>query len=259
MLFNVSMPTNPEIHRENLQLLVDEFKGVGKLAETLGKSDSQVSQWLNASLNSGTGKPRGMRPDTARFIEEKCKKKRGWMDVQHSAAPTQPSDLNSQNQHGFEEDRRRSEIDRRASTEMEVVIPQYNNTGGGMGGGVLLRDQPGEIQGWRVTPEWLQKNVPNNTGVKNLCIVTGFGPSMRPLFNPGDPLLMDRGVTKAEEDAVYFFRVGDEGFIKHLQRVPGVGLVAISENKIYRDWTITNDMDFEVFGKVIKVWQGNEV
>jgi hypothetical protein len=139
-----------------------------------------------------------------------------------------------------------------------VEILQYKNVGGSMGSGLILRDQPGEIQSWRVTPEWVQKNVPHNTGIHNLAIVTGFGPSMRPLFNPGDPLLVDRGITKADRDAIYFFRVGDEGFIKHLQRVPGTGLVAISENKIYRDWTITPDMDFEVFGLVLKVWKGED-
>lgn len=146
-----------------------------------------------------------------------------------------------------------------AATPSDAVeLKQYREVGGSMGTGLVLRDQPGEIQSWRVTPEWVQKNVPHHTGIKNLCIVTGFGPSMRPLFNPGDPLLVDRGVVKADRDAIYFFRVGDEGFIKHLQRVPGQGLVAISENKIYRDWVITQDMDFEVFGLVLKVWKGED-
>ncbi len=139
-----------------------------------------------------------------------------------------------------------------------IEIPQYKDRGGSMGQGLILRDQPGEIQSWRVTPEWVQKNLPHNTGIQNLCIVTGFGPSMRPLFNPGDPLLIDRGINKADRDAIYFFRVGDEGFIKHLQRVPGVGLMAISENNIYKDWVITQDMDFEVFGLVLKVWKGED-
>lgn len=146
-------------------------------------------------------------------------------------------------------------VERKHSNEFE--IPQYD-TGGSMGRGIILKDQPGIISGWNVTQEWLNKNVPDHTGIGNLAIVTGFGPSMRPLFNPGDPLLVDRGVTTAKRDAIYFFRVGDEGFIKHLQRVPGIGLVAISENKIYRDWTITEDMDFEVLALVIKVWCGTD-
>jgi hypothetical protein len=140
----------------------------------------------------------------------------------------------------------------------EIDIPQYDGIGGSMGMGVLLRDQPGEIHGWRVTLEWVNKNVKNHSGTANLRIVTGFGDSMRPLFNPGDPLLVDAGVRSVDFDSIYFFRIGDEGFIKRLQRVPGQGLLAISENKSYRDWVITPDMDFEVFARVIKVWCGSD-
>src|SRR5690606_25402716 len=75
-------------------------------------------------------------------------------------------------------------------TPDEVLIQQYE-TGGAMGHGLELRDQPGIIQSWRVSPEWLENNVRAHSGAKNLCIVTGFGDSMQPLFNPGDPLLVD--------------------------------------------------------------------
>lgn len=127
-----------------------------------------------------------------------------------------------------------------------------------MGGGLILRDQPGLIHSWSVNSEWMQKNVRNASATKNLCIVTGFGDSMRPLYNPGDPLLVDRGVNSVEFETVYFFRVGDEGFIKRLQRIPGQGIRVISDNKIYEAWTITKDMDFEVFGRVLKIWRGEE-
>jgi phage repressor protein C with HTH and peptisase S24 domain len=139
----------------------------------------------------------------------------------------------------------------------DVLIPQFE-TGGKMGDGLVLRDQPGLIHSWNVSPEWVRLNVRHHTGAKNLCIVTGFGDSMRPMFNPGDPLLVDRGVTTMEGDAVYFFGVEGEGFIKRLQRVPGQGIVAISENKAYRDWIITRDMNLAIFGRVVKVWRGEE-
>lgn len=74
----------------------------------------------------------------------------------------------------------------------------------------------------------------------------------------GDPLLPNGwGVKTIEFDAIYFFRVENEGFIKRLQRVPGQGLLALSENKSYRDWVIRPDMDFEVFGRVLKLWRGD--
>lgn len=139
----------------------------------------------------------------------------------------------------------------------ELVIPQFE-TGGAMGSGLILRDQPGVIKGWSVNQEWLNKNIKNHTGAANLCIVTGFGDSMKGMYNSGDPLVVDTGVKSVDYDAVYFFRVGEEGFIKRLQRIPGEGLVAISENKAYRDWTIKPDMDFEVFGRVLKAWKGED-
>lgn len=139
----------------------------------------------------------------------------------------------------------------------DVPIPQFE-TGGKMGDGLELRDQPGMIKSWRVDLEWLHKNVRGATAAGNLCIVTGFGDSMRPMFNPGDPLLVDRGVTTADYDAVYFFRVDGEGFIKRLQRIPGKGLVALSENPAYQAWVVEPTMDFEVFGRVLKVWRSED-
>lgn len=140
----------------------------------------------------------------------------------------------------------------------QVDIKQYDEVAGAMGNGLFLRDQPGQITSWRVTNEWVQKNVPANTGKHNLCIVTGFGDSMRGMFNSGDPLIVDAGVRELKFDGVYFFRVGDEGFIKRLQRIPGDGIRVISKNPDYESWTITHDMDFEIFGRVLKVWKSEE-
>lgn len=137
----------------------------------------------------------------------------------------------------------------------EVSIPQFDT--GGMGGhGLVLQDQPGVIENWQVSREWAKANIPSCTSYKNLCLVTGFGDSMPDAFNPGDPVIVDTGIRSCTHDGIYFFRVGDEGFIKILQRIPGVGLMAISQNKNYRDWLIQDDMGFEVFGKVLKAWKG---
>ena len=101
-------------------------------------------------------------------------------------------------------------------------------------------------------------NVKHHTSNSNLCIVTGFGDSMLGMYNPGDPLLVDKGVTSCDFDGVYFFSVGDEGFIKRLQRIPGQGILVISQNISYRDWTIKPEMDFQVLAKVLKVWESKQ-
>lgn len=148
----------------------------------------------------------------------------------------------------------------RSSAQDHHFIPQYR-AGGSMGHGLTLPDQPGVIQNWSVSREWMQKNVRNITGVQNLCIVTGFGPSMQPMYNPGDPLLVDTGVSSVIADGIYFFRVGNEGFIKQLQKIPtaaGIKYVAKSKNPDYDNFDITPDMDFEVLGRVVRVWCGTD-
>lgn len=142
----------------------------------------------------------------------------------------------------------------------DVVIRQFE-TGGSMGRGIVLAEQPGVIKEWRVSDRWAQENVHRITATKNLAIVTGFGPSMQPLFNPGDPLLVDCGINRADIDGIYFFRVGEEGFVKQIQRIPTAGgliLRAKSYNTLYDPFDIVTGMDFQVFGRVVKVWEGKE-
>lgn len=71
------------IRRENLAALRDEYGTVAALAKALDREDSQISQWLNASTNYGTGKPRAMRSSSARWIEGALGKPHGWLDQDH--------------------------------------------------------------------------------------------------------------------------------------------------------------------------------
>lgn len=142
----------------------------------------------------------------------------------------------------------------------EIIIHQYE-TGGSMGNGLILQDPHGTIKSWNVDTDWIKSNVRSHTGTQNLCIVTGFGDSMLGMFNPGDPLLVDRGVTTCNHDGVYFFRVGNEGYIKRLQRVPtdgGLLIRALSNNISYEAFNITEKMDFQVLGKVLTVWKSEQ-
>ena len=222
-----------EIRIDNARSLAKTLGSNSAFGQRLGMDNSQVSQLIGKNPKKNIG------DSIARRIEEAFGKARGWMDVGHGTT----LEISTYEKNDESED---------------VAILQYHETGGAMGTGVILRDQPGEIHSWHVSPEWIAKNVRSHTGAANLCIVTGFGDSMQPLYNPGDPLLVDRGVTSAEHDGIYFFRIGNEGFIKRLQRIPGIGLMAISDNKLYEKWVITQDMDFEVFAKIVKVWCGSD-
>jgi len=218
--------------RARLAEIIRELGSATLLASEIGTPKSHISAMLSGK--------RGVGDDLAGKIERRYLKPEGWFDsvAGELTSPTMA-------------------ISYAKNTTGELVIPQFD-TGGSMGRGLLLRDQPGLIQAWSVNQEWVNKNVKSHTGVANLCIVTGFGDSMKGMYNPGDPLLVDSGVKSVDYDAVYFFRVADEGFIKRLQRIPGEGLRVLSENAKYESWTIKPDMDFEVFGRVLKAWQGED-
>lgn len=241
----------------------------GRVAQRLEELEAGQA-WLQANLRCAPAvitnwKSRGVPRSRAAEVASVLRVTTDWLlETPGAIKESSPQRIylpSSEQEEGISAQEKRSVYRRSEDISLHqggIEIPQFYGVGGSMGVGLLLRDQPGEIHGWRVTPEWISKNVKNHTGAGNLRIVTGFGDSMRPLYNPGDPLLVDAGVKAVEFDSIYFFRIGDEGFIKRLQRVPGQGLVAISENKSYRDWVITPDMDFEVFARVIKVWCGSD-
>jgi transcriptional regulator with XRE-family HTH domain len=222
--------------RLNLVMETAKIKNKARLADAAGVSPSSVTKWFKGDTKTLDIEPatRLAAVSGLNALWISCNKGAQWSPDGVTIANTESH---------IEDD--------------ALTIPQYE-TRGSMGRGLILRDQPGLIHSWKVNPEWVQKNVRSASSTGNLCIVTGFGDSMRPLYNPGDPLLVDRGVATVEFDAIYFFRVGEEGFIKRLQRIPGLGLMALSENKSYRDWTITEDMDFQLFGRVLKIWKGED-
>jgi len=219
------------------------------LAEAAGCSKKYLDQIVQGFQSGNDRNPRKLGDSVSAKIAEALRKEPYWMDQPHPELwDEEGRTLEKGGELGH------SILDKKTGL---VTISRYD-TGGSMGAGTVLRDQPGVIERLDVSHEWLEKNVRGHTTAKNLCVVTGFGDSMRPMFNPGDPLIVDAGVKTVEFDAVYFFRVGDEGFIKRLQRVPGTGLLAISENQAYRDWLIKPEMDFEVFGRVLKVWRSED-
>ena len=70
-----------QIRRENLKTLWDIYGPT--LYKKLGMSPSQFYNLRDGALDSKTGKKRGMRPSTARRIEEATNRSHGWLDVIH--------------------------------------------------------------------------------------------------------------------------------------------------------------------------------
>lgn len=87
------MPTIDQVYRDNLKLLIKESGTSDAFAERIAKSPSQVSQWVNASRDSKTKKPRTLSREMARHIEVKCGKQLGWMDRPHNLDGTDVAEV----------------------------------------------------------------------------------------------------------------------------------------------------------------------
>ena len=229
------------IRRENLRALVDRY-GLTSAAKRFKRSATQINDMLAERKSFGEKVARSMEKEWDATLPS------GWLDKENSAQDG--GDMGNSNV-----------VQLRQKPAPEVLIDQFD-VHGSMGHGLELRDQPGIIQSWRVNPEWLERNVRAHSSTKNLCIVTGFGDSMQPLFNPGDPLLVDTGVTTVDFDSIYFFRIDNDGYVKRLQRIPtedGLVIRAVSENRAaYEPFDITAKMDFQVLGRVLKVWRSQD-
>lgn len=79
-----------QTRRERLAQLIKDAGSQAALSEIIGKAPAQISQWVNASVNSKTGKPRMMSNDVAREIEKKTSKPAGWMDQLGGDSSTGP-------------------------------------------------------------------------------------------------------------------------------------------------------------------------
>lgn len=76
------------------------------------------------------------------------------------------------------------------------------------------------------------------------------GISMMPLIHPGALLVVDRMVETKDDDIVVA-RINDELCVKKL-RIEKTGQIwLLSENEIYDPIPITEEMDFEVWGRVM--------
>ncbi|WP_333906110.1 S24 family peptidase [Delftia acidovorans] len=252
------MESRSERRKRKLQLLCDATPGgIKAVADAAQLNYQSLQQILAGTLLppklDGSRTPKSLGDKAAATLEDELGLGKGWFD---NDGPL-PAHL------GGEEMEEHSSIEGAFAgkkNNTDLVIREYD-TGGSMGRGLMLADQPGVIKEWRVSERWAQENVHRVTSLKNLAIVTGFGPSMQPLFNPGDPLLVDRGITRADVDGIYFFRIADEGFVKQLQRIPtedGLIFRAKSFNPSYDPFDITRKMDFEVFARVVKVWKSED-
>lgn len=138
-------------------------------------------------------------------------------------------------------------------------LPKFN-VSGSSGAGRFPPEYEEVIDQITVAGEWIRKNL-SVTRVQNLAVLTAYGDSMEGTFNGGDPLLIDRGVVDVKTDAVYVLRLGEELFVKRVQRQLDGSLRIISDNKRYDAQIVQNGdrRNVQVLGRVIYCWNGKKL
>lgn len=241
------MKTSNEIRRENLALLVTAAGGVTAFAALIGKSQSQVSQWLNASPDFKTGKPRQVSDPSARQIETACRLSRGWMDQPHEGEEVT---LGTVQTHTSSVPNITPTVGMKITSIPAIAIPP---PGSRVEVWETLADLPNagayvQVPHYDVEVsagdgcQWVDH--PNNDPLvfrarwfkakgckpQDCRAIYVRGDSMAPTLNDGDTVLIDVSRTQVRDDGIYALVYGGDLYIKRLFRIPGGGLELRSDN-----------------------------
>lgn len=239
--------------REKLALLIKEAGSQAALSEATGKAPAQISQWLNASLNSRTGKPRAMSNAIARELELALGKPSGWMD--------QPSGDSG------------NEVEvRPAAAHSYPAVPFWHApdairvpvlaNGGSMGPGDALLDGDVIVGDLAISPHWVNQYIkPQNP--TELRFIHAHGDSMSPTFSDGDVLLVDTGGSARDpssREGIYVLQVNDRNYIKRVTPLFSGGWQVTSDNPGSKTVEVLNgDHQVQVLGRVVWAWRGQKL
>jgi hypothetical protein len=237
MLCNAGMTTIDEIRTANLKHLVDGWGGTTKFAERIGKSASQVSQWLNRSLNSVTQRPRVISTTSCREIELVLGLRKGWMDQSNSETSLyeEPNLSSMANAH-------RSYIVS-MGLAAEEFLPIRLVVFQALPGARAYKTEPedGAEQALSVSSVWL--DIKRFT-LEALLATKVRGESMEPSLYDGDKIVINTADTTPADGAIFLLIYEDEVVIKRLIRDAG-------------HWWLTSDnADQRRFHR--KVWSEDE-
>lgn len=199
------MKTIEETYRERLLMLSKEYGGQTELSKRIDKSPAQISQWINGSADSKTGKARSMKSDTAREIEVSLNLPRGWFD--------QPIDsIFNKQLKGFIQF---------TPIDVETVASNgFNND-----------NYSESVQLIEVSENWARENISNN--LNSISIITAITDSMKPTFDKGDLLFVDEKVNYYASEGIYVIASSWGLKVKRLELSMNGELKVISDNKNY--------------------------
>jgi phage repressor protein C with HTH and peptisase S24 domain len=141
-----------------------------------------------------------------------------------------------------------------------IAVPMFE-VSASMGLGNPFPDNDTVVGNLQLTDSWVRQNLPNLSSPKNLSVISAYGDSMTPTFNPGDILLADRGVNEIRIDAVYVFALNHELYIKRIQRRMDGSIVIKSDNPLFDPYILQagDKHDMRVLGRILWAWMGKKL
>lgn len=127
-----------------------------------------------------------------------------------------------------------------------IQIPVLNHISASAGGGAL-NELPEDIEHRGFTKEILHESFGIAGNYQDVFIIHSFGNSMHPTIPQNTLLLVQKGIP--QEGQICVARIGAEMFVKRIAKYPKIEL--LSDNDKYKPIPITEDMDFEIIGRVM--------
>ncbi len=131
-----------------------------------------------------------------------------------------------------------------------VDVPRLALGASAGAGTIAMEEQP--IGAFRFSTQWIRQQ---GLDPAQLSAIAVTGDSMQPTLRDGDEILVDR-TRRALRDGVYVVRVGDALLVKRLDPGQPGQIVLISDNQVYRPFTLEPD-ELDVIGRV--VWKSGRL
>lgn len=135
-----------------------------------------------------------------------------------------------------------------------VFVPRYNIAAAAGNGAPVYAEEPLFCLAFR--RYWIENYVTKQP--EKLSVITVKGDSMEGVLNHGDSILINHAETDPR-DGLYVLRIGNDLFVKRVQRIPGKLLIT-SANPSYAPFEIDlshTDDDIAVIGRV--EWYGRSI
>jgi phage repressor protein C with HTH and peptisase S24 domain len=130
--------------------------------------------------------------------------------------------------------------------ETYVEVPEFNIRFSA-GHGAMLFEESSATATASYREDWFLKERLNP---KRCVRARVQGSSMQGILWDGDIVLINRDETNVIDGKIYALRIGEELYIKRLQKIPGGTLKLQSENPDYDDVTVPVNEEVEIIGRV---------